>query len=217
MTCNACGSTSAPEGSRFCPECAANLAMESEDVHTMDTPTATALPMSTVMPSSNATPSTIVTSAVSYDNHDTVNSALYFKNPSPEIMGRAKSFGFNLGVLFIATCNPRGKFTVPKSIVVVSVLSVCKINLSIADFVHPVTTILVIPSVLSGLLITVPRGVRVETQGIGIIGVIWGLSTQNIHVGQEGPLLIVKGLTVMGGVKVSVNKKVPPVTVVEYS
>lgn len=214
-TCSACGCTSAPDGSRFCPDCGTNLSVESEEIHTMDTPTATALPISAVGPSSTVTPSSLDRSVGADESPSKVNGALYFKNPSSVIMGRSKKFDVNLGVLFIGTANPKGKFTVPKCLAVVSILSGSRIDLSVADFVHPVSKIRVLPSVISGLLITVPRGVRVETRGIGVIGVVRGLNTQNVHVGEEAPLLVVQGLTMLGWIEVNVNKNVPPVTIVE--
>jgi uncharacterized OB-fold protein len=213
MTCNACGSASAPERSRFCPDCGTSLAVESEDINTMDTPMATAVPISTVLPTPNDDlPSTISTRSIS---HATMNGAMYFKHPSPEILARANIRDLNVGILFVETTERKGKFTVPRSIDVLCVLRGSTIDLSIADFVYPTTTINVIPSVLSGLKIKVPRGVRVEMQGIGILGRMKGLESQNIHVGQDGPVLIVRGVSVLGGVKVTVNDSVPPVKVVE--
>lgn len=225
MTCSACGSSSAPEGSRFCPDCGTNLSLESEDVNTMDTPLATAVPvpMSTIEPLSPVTtatvepplndvvPSTIAASGVS---PTIAPRAMYFKNPTPEMLARTSKHGFNGGVLFVEACDRRGKFTVPQSISVVSVMNGTSIDLSVADFVYPKTTIRVVPAVMSGLKIKVPRGVRVEMQGIGIMGGMKGLKTQNIHAGEDGPLLVVQGLTVMGCVKVTVNEYVPAVKVV---
>ncbi|CAJ1934411.1 unnamed protein product [Cylindrotheca closterium] len=222
LTCNACGASSIAEGSRFCPTCGTSMAMEAEDINTMDTPTAEALPLSEVQaiphepypsPSHAATPSTLEVTADEIGSTHNVQAALFFKNPSPEIKARTKYFGLSFGVLFIGTPRQTGKFTVPKNISVVSVLDGTKIDLSVADFVHPVTTIRVFPSVLSGVKIIVPRGVRVETQGLGILGGIKGIS-QNIPVSHDGPKIIVQGITVLGGIKVSVNHNVPPVQIV---
>lgn len=222
LTCNACGATAIAEGSRFCPDCGTSLTLEAEDINTMDTPTAEALPLSEVQavahsphppPSHADTPSTLGIAADEIRPTPDVCTALYFQNPSPEIMARSKSFGLSFGVLFVGTPRQRGKFTVAKNVSVVSVLDGTKIDLSVADFVYPVTTIRVFPSVLSGVKIIVPRGVRVEMQGLGILGGIKGLS-QNIPVSHDGPQLVVKGITVLGGIKVTVNHKVPPVQIV---
>jgi hypothetical protein len=213
MTCDACGSASAPEESRFCPDCGSSLAVESEDTNTMDTPMATAVPISAVLP----TPNDDLLSSISKpsSSHTTMNGAMYFKHPSPEMLARANKREASLGILFVETTERKGKFTVPQSIDVLCVLRGSTIDLSIADFVYPTTTIRVIPSVLSGVKIKVPRGVRVEMQGIGILGGMKGLKTQNIHVGQDGPVLKVQGVTVLGSVVVTVNDSVPPVKVVE--
>eukprot|EP00526_Cylindrotheca_closterium_P019165 CAMPEP_0113610108 /NCGR_PEP_ID=MMETSP0017_2-20120614/4850_1 /TAXON_ID=2856 /ORGANISM="Cylindrotheca closterium" /LENGTH=222 /DNA_ID=CAMNT_0000518973 /DNA_START=113 /DNA_END=778 /DNA_ORIENTATION=+ /assembly_acc=CAM_ASM_000147 len=215
LTCNACGATSHAEGSRFCPVCGKSLVIEAEDINTMDTPTAECLPLSEVQPiphtpqphappSHADSPSTLGITADDIGQTPSVHTALYFKNPTPEIMSRTKSFQLSFGVLFIGTPRQTGKFTVPKNISVVSVLDGTKIDLSIADFVHKVTTIRVFPSVLSGVKIIVPGGVRVETQGLGILGGIKGIS-QNIPVSHDGPKIVVQGITVLGGIKVTVN------------
>lgn len=213
LTCNACGKTTIPEGSRFCPDCGTNLALQAEDVNTMDTPTAEALPLPHESQSYAETPSAVGIATDQTESTPGTRSALYFKHPSPEIMERSKNWGLSFGVLFIGTPRQMGKFTVPKKISVVSVLDGTKIDLSIADFVFPVTWIRVFPSVLSGVEITVPRGVRVETQGLGILGGIKGIS-QNIPVSDDGPRVVVQGLTVLGGIKVKVNYEVPPVQIV---
>merc|ERR1712043_45583 len=95
-------------------------------------------------PSSTVTPITEVNGA-------TMNGAMYFKNPSPEMLERPNNNRFVGGVLFIETSDPNGKFTVPKSITATSVLSGSKIDFSVADFIHPVTTIRAYGTVLSDL------------------------------------------------------------------
>lgn len=227
--CHGCGSTSTPVGARFCPFCGINLSLESEDINTMDTPMATAVPISEAFPESEDTirgeviedathvspmtiPSTIDTNRAPQQVNP--NFARFYKNPSPEMLTCISEHDIDFGLLFISTPNKSGKITVPKVIDVFSVLSGSKIDLSIADFIYPVSTIRVVPSVMSGLKITVPRGVRVEVQGLAIMGGMKGLKSQNIDVSQDGPLLLVQGITVMGGVKVSVNHQVPPIQVV---
>ena len=115
------------------------------------------------------------------------------------------------GILFIETSDPHGKFVVPKSITVTSVLSGSRLDFSMADFVYPVTKIRITGGVLSDLKVTVPRGVAVETRGIGILGSFKGLKSQSVHAAHDGPMILVEGVTVLGTVKVVVNENVPPV------
>ena len=118
------------------------------------------------------------------------------------------------GVLFVNISDQYDKIIAPKSITVATVLTGNKIDLSVADFVHPVTKIQVPVNILGGLHVIVPRGVAVETRGIGILGSFTGVKSQGIHSGQDRPLVIVEGMTVLGGVHVSINKSVPPVKII---
>ncbi|CAJ1934410.1 unnamed protein product [Cylindrotheca closterium] len=229
--CNACGYTSIPVGARFCSSCGTNLSLESEDINTMDTPMATAVPISEAFPATEDTPrgevlvdaihvspssipSTIDTNPVSVEGGVNPNFARFYRNPSQEMLKNASNHHVDFGLLFINTpCNP-GNAIVPRVIDVFSVMNGTKIDLSVADFIHPITTVRVVPSIMSGLKIIVPRGVRVELQGLAIMGGMKGPRRQNIDVSEDAPLLLVQGLTVMGGVKVSVNERVPPIQVV---
>ena len=118
------------------------------------------------------------------------------------------------GILFLML-NPKkgGKFTVPRTIHAGQILTGSKLDLSRADFVHPSTTIYA-GTILGAFHLTVPRGVRVEARGLGILGAIQGLSSQTVHAGQDAPVVILSGVAILGGIVVHVNEKVPPVRVV---
>jgi hypothetical protein len=151
------------------------------------------------------------------NNNNNIETALFWKNPSPAMLSHAAKYEAMGGVLFISTHGRyEGKFTVPKTIHVGQVLTATKIDLSVADFVHPVSTISV-GTVLGGLKVTVPRGVRVETHGIGILGAFRGIDSQTVNAGQgqDAPLVIVQGMTILGGATVVVNRGVPPIHVIE--
>eukprot|EP00980_Cylindrotheca_fusiformis_P025553 scaffold14050_cov163-Cylindrotheca_fusiformis.AAC.3 len=220
ITCSACGAANAPDGSRFCPDCGTNLSVESEDVNTMDTPLARAVPFpedytSSTTPQNGDIPSTIGTTVSTAEPSTDMHRAMYFKNPSRDMLERASKHDFKLGVMFVMTPERKGKYTAPETISAITLMGGGKIDFSRADFVYPETTILVAPCIMGGLIIKVPRGVRVEIRGIGIMGGMKGLKTQNMPVGQTGPLVIIKGVAIMGGVKVVLNQNVPPIKVVE--
>ena len=142
--------------------------------------------------------------------------AMFWKNPTEIMLQRASSYQALGGILFIGTSGrTKGKFTVPKTIHCGQILTGNKLDVSIADFVHPVTTILV-GTILGGFKLTVPRGVRVETQGFGILGGFKGLSSQTVHAGEvdNTPLIVLQGAAILGGAKVVVNDSVPPVQVI---
>ena len=192
---------------------------------------ATAVPISTAFPAADDTargelvvdavhvsptsiPSTIDTNPAPIQEVNP-NFARFYKNPSQEMLKSVSDHHIDFGLLFINTPCKSGKITVPRVIDVFSVLNGTKIDLSVADFIHPTTTVRIVPSIMSGMKIIVPRGVRVEVQGLAIMGGMKGPRRHNIDVSQDAPLLLVQGLTVMGGVKVSVNERVPPIQVVD--
>lgn len=150
------------------------------------------------------------------DQNALAEPAMFWKNPSPAMLERASKYQAMGGILFLATaCHKGGKFTLPKTIHCGQILTGNKLDLSRADFVFPVTTIIV-GTILGGMKVIVPRGVRVETTGFGILGGFKGLPSQTVNASQvdNAPLLIVQGLSILGGAKVSVNHDVPPVQVI---
>lgn len=153
-------------------------------------------------------------SSSSFGKGGGIECANYFLNPTPEMLQRSRVDVMG-GVLFIAmNCKQKGKFTVPQNVSVGRILGGVKLDLSLADFVHP-TTIITVGAILGDLHVTVPRGVRVETQGLGILGSFRGLKGgQTVHAGEEAPLVIVRGLTILAGSKVQVNNDVPPLRIV---
>lgn len=150
-----------------------------------------------------------------YDASALANRATFWKNPTPEMLRHAADSDGMGGILFIiVNARKRGKFTVPKTIHAGHILTGSKLDLTRADFVHSETTIYV-GNVLGGFSLVVPRGVRVETQGLGILGAVKGLASQTVHAGQDAPRVVVQGVAILGGIKVSVNTDVPPVQVIE--
>jgi len=142
--------------------------------------------------------------------------AMFWKNPSPIMLERAQDYQAMGGILFLRTsCRKAGKFTLPKTIHCGQILTGSRLDLSRADFVYPVTTIKV-GTILGGFKLTVPQGVRVETHGLGILGSFEGLGSQTVNAGQvdNAPLLILQGVAILGGTKVTVNHDVPAVQVI---
>ena len=210
LLCNVCGSTSAPEGSRFCPDCGNNLAVSNNTDNTTNPPMAAAIPVVideeeervNIAVMNSATPVVGTSPPHQSTNTTGIMSAMYFKNPSSEMVRLTSSNSAYGGVLFIQmSCPNRRKFTVPKNVHVGQVLNGQTLDLSYADFVHPITTISV-GTVLGGCKVIVPRGVRVETKGLGILGGFKGLSSTAIHAGQDAPTVVVQGVSILAGVKV---------------
>lgn len=143
-------------------------------------------------------------------------SAMYFKNPTQEMIEQSyHTSKISAGIMFIQSPrNFKGKFTLAKSVTAGHIMSGDTIDLSMVDFIHPVTKIMV-SALMGGVHVIVPRGVRVQTNGLGIMGSFRGIrSGQTVHAGQDAPLVILNGLAIMGGVDVRVNEDVPPVRII---
>lgn len=116
----------------------------------------------------------------------------------------------------MGTGSFHGKFTVAKTIFAGHVMSGDTIDLSLADFVHPVTKIRAFTS-MGHVTVIVPRGVRVQTAGVGILGFHGSLrpgSRSDFSADQDTPLVFLEGCAIMGTAEVQVNEKVPPILVV---
>ena len=179
-------------------------------------------PNATFLPVPSAPPAPAASTGVADDAANTqhsgdVQSARYYKSPTPDMLERAlhtqKTSG---GILFVhVLSNYRGKFAVPRSIKSGHILSGDKIDLSYADFVHPVTKINV-GVLLGGVKVVIPRGVRVEMKGIGILGGFeYRRKGQTVGVDYDAPLVVLEGFSMLGGVDVKVNESVPPVRVIQ--
>ena len=232
-----CASADSPQGAKFCSNCGFRLNITDDD----DVPMAPAVPVadgtfpipSYVSSSEGGAPieevqvphhpersrlgfDPFVASAITMPPlEEAMASAVYWKNPSQAMLESANTKHMG-GVLIIQTPDLKGKFTVAKQIHVGQILQGCKIDLSVADFVYPVTTIMA-GAILGSLSVTVPRGVRVECQGVGILGTFGSLKGgQTVHVGQieDSPLLVIKGAAILASVSVKLNEYVPPIRVV---
>lgn len=146
------------------------------------------------------------------------NGARYYKNPCQEMLARAQGNDERIGgMIFVESSGKRGKFLVPDTIKVSQFLTETKeIDFSEADFAVPVTTIHV-KDFLGGIRLTVPPGVRVETQAVGFLSdtkYSKALAGDNATDYNNGPLIIVKGAHILSKINVKVNSEVPPITII---
>ena len=139
----------------------------------------------------------------------------YFMHPTEDMLAQAKCTHMG-GILFINLSGPKnGKFVVPKTIRAGTVLGDVKIDMSNADFVHPVTTIS-LGGVLSDAKITVPRGVKVDDRGLGILGTFKGPrdTVTAVNAATKAPHIIVRGASILSDCKVIVNEHCPELNIV---
>lgn len=221
--CSACGSVDVPTGANFCPHCGARLSPRKEKG--VDLEVRVVVPVAAAVRVDDkddyAPPPTAPDDK---DNgpipDDNDGGAVYFKNPTKEIIKQSqKSQRTSVGIMVIqmAKAFQGQKFTLAKTITASHIMSGGTIDLSTADFVHPKTTI-VITAILAGVKVVVPPGVRVEARGVGIAGEFGEIASRQTvkqSAGQrDGPLVVLKGLALLGAASVKVNDQVPPVRVV---
>ncbi len=92
----------------------------------------------------------------------------------------------------------KGQWTVPRRLRAVALLGGCELDFTQARF-GPETDVHCV-SVMGGVEIKVPPGVRVESNGIGILGGFENTSDGGPRPGQ--PVLRVHGVALMGGVEI---------------
>ena len=98
-----------------------------------------------------------------------------------------------------------GSWLVPRELKVWAIMGGAEIDLRDAKFAPGVTEIDV-TVFMGGVVITVPRGVRVETIGAAVMGGFESSAGDATALDPSQPVLRVTGLAVMGGVEVKVLK-----------
>jgi hypothetical protein len=113
----------------------------------------------------------------------------------------------NRGVViaFMGGADRSGSWLVPRELKVWAILGGAQIDLRDAKFAPGVTEIDV-TALMGGVEIIVPRGVRVETIGAGVMGGFGSSAGDATALDPSQPVLRITGLAIMGGVDVKVLK-----------
>lgn len=146
-------------------------------------------------------------------NNDNDMVAKFWKNPTARMIENATQTDAMGGILF-ANSSGTGKFTVPRTIYAGHILARSTLDLSRADFVFA-QTVIRSTSIVGGFRLIVPRGVRVEAKGMGIVGSFRGPRLQSVDPEQDAPRVVLQGFSILGAITVKVNEDVPPVQVIE--
>ncbi len=112
--------------------------------------------------------------------------------------------GSHVGVAIMGAFSRRGKWLVPRSFTTFALMGGIELDMRDASFVEPTVTIHV-TAIMGGVEITVPQDASVRVTGIGIMGAFEDSTTEAVSPG--GPMIIVSGVAIMGGVEV---KRRPP-------
>ena len=117
------------------------------------------------------------------------------------------------GFLFLrlGQLDMAGRMIVPRKMNVVCVMHGSNIDLSEAQFVHPVTEI-VVTTMWGGCKVILPQGVHVKISGVALLGSFGQAAPSPQGNANDGmPLVVVKGVSMMGSVEVEINYSKPPI------
>lgn len=105
----------------------------------------------------------------------------------------------------------RGRWTVAPRVRAIAVMGGVEIDLREAEFTSPVTEIFAV-AVMGGVVVRVPPHVRLESDGMAIMGGFEDQLHQPASGASDAPLVRVRGFALMGGVEATVldrGEKVP--------
>jgi hypothetical protein len=102
-------------------------------------------------------------------------------------------------VRIIGSYARNGAWSVPSDLSIVTGIGSIDLDMSAAIFTSTVTTLRLV-SVLGGVTITVPRGVRVEAGGVQVLG---GQDAKGVPEGpSDGRTLVITGFRLVGGLTI---------------
>lgn len=124
--------------------------------------------------------------------------ALSVVRPAPGSQSTANLVGVMSGVV------RKGRWIAPTRINCVAVMGGVELDFSTAQL-SGMETVINATAIMGGVDITVPAGMTVKVNGVGIMGAF----EDNVHqtYGADAPVLVVRGLALMGGVNVKTSTK----------
>jgi class 3 adenylate cyclase len=106
----------------------------------------------------------------------------------------------NLVLAVLGAAKRRGRWRVPEQCTAVVIMGGCVLDLRAAQFSTPVTTITVV-TIMGGVEVIVPPGVRVEMHGHALMGG-WSNHVRQEVLSPDAPQVQLHGFALMGGVEV---------------
>src|SRR5688500_2653194 len=97
----------------------------------------------------------------------------------------------------------RGHWVVPRTLNTIALMGGMELDFRSAQLTHPLTEINILV-VMGGIVVTVPPGVRVESEGFAIMGGFEDGRSAASTTDPSAPLIILKGFALMGGVELRV-------------
>ena len=108
----------------------------------------------------------------------------------------------------LGAAERRGRWRVPEQCTAVAIMGGCVLDLRAAQLSAPVTTITVV-TIMGGVEVIVPPGIRVEMHGHSFMGG-WSNNVHEASLPPDAPQVHVRGLALMGGVEMRTKEQSRP-------
>jgi hypothetical protein len=119
---------------------------------------------------------------------------------SPSISTSALSQKNGNALAILSGFERKGHWVVPAHLNVVAMMGGCVLDLRQAELTSS-QTVFNIMAFMGGVEIIVPPGIRVEMQGVPVMGG-WSNRTRSENLPTNAPVVLIRGVAVMGGVDV---------------
>jgi hypothetical protein len=115
----------------------------------------------------------------------------------------AEGYGWRTLVALMSGITRKGAWTAPRRLHAIAFMGGIELDFRSARLTHPVTEINIV-AIMGGVVITVPTGVRVESDGFAIMGGFDDAPNALVPADPNAPVIRIRGLAIMGGVEVRV-------------
>ena len=116
---------------------------------------------------------------------------------------REEGHGWRAFIAVMSGITRKGPWIVPRRLHALAFMGGIDLDFRSARLTHPVTDISIV-SIMGGAVLTIPPGVRVESDGFAIMGGFDDAPTALTTTDPDAPVIRLRGFALMGGVEVRV-------------
>ena len=114
-----------------------------------------------------------------------------------------EGYGWRTLIALMSGITRRGAWIAPRRLQALAVMGGIELDFRSAQITHQVTEINIL-AIMGGVVVTVPRGMRVESDGFAIMGEFDDGHGDLPTTDPNAPVIRVRGVAIMGGVEVRV-------------
>ncbi len=115
----------------------------------------------------------------------------------------AEGYGWRTLVALMSGITRKGPWTSPRRLHAIAFMGGIELDFRSARLTHHVTEVNIV-AIMGGVVITVPPGVGVESDGFAIMGGFDDAPNAHVSSDPNAPVIRIRGLAIMGGVEVRV-------------